>query len=193
MAGMAFSARAQGQDKVAVALVSEEAVATGDFHEGLNFACVRKAPFVVIVVRAPDHRRGTTDGAQLCDRARGYGLPSVPVDGGELLQVIRVVERAVERARGGEGPTLVEAPVRSSTRYLGNDNAVPAPFSGTRQDPTRSESEIDVDANPIERFESFLSQEGFLSESERAAIVARADAAVSDALRSADPAMTTIC
>jgi TPP-dependent pyruvate/acetoin dehydrogenase alpha subunit len=181
MAGMAFSARAQGQDKVAVALVPEEAVGTGDFHEGLNFACVRKAPFVVIVVRAPDHRPGTKDGAQLCDRARGYGLTSVPVDGGELLEVIRVVERAVERARGDEGPTLVAASLRSST-----------PFSGTRQDPTRSESETDVGANPIQRFESFLSQEGFLSDSERAAIVARADAAVSDALRSADPSMTTI-
>jgi TPP-dependent pyruvate/acetoin dehydrogenase alpha subunit len=103
MAGMAFSARVKRQDRVAVALVSEEAVATGDFHEGLNFACVRKAPLVVVVARLPSAGRpGGPEVSQLYERARGYGLTALPVDGSDLLQVVQVVETALERAKAGE-------------------------------------------------------------------------------------------
>jgi len=194
MAGMALSAQVQRQDRIALALVSDEAVATGDFHEGLNFAAVRKVPLVVVVVRFPS--AGKTGGplagteiSQLYERARGYGLTSLPVDGSDLLQVVQVVETAMDRAKTGEGPTLIEAPLRSSSRYFGNDDAVPAPFGeAARLDPTRSENETDVDANPIWRFERFLLQQDWLSEAERTALSARADEAVSDALRAADAA-----
>jgi TPP-dependent pyruvate/acetoin dehydrogenase alpha subunit len=192
MAGMAFSAQLRRQDQVAFALLSDEAVASGDFHEGLNFAAVRKAPLVVVVVRFPSAGRsgsqlGGSDVAQLYERARGYGLASLPVDGSDLLQVVQVVETAIDRAKNGDGPTLIEAPLRSSTRYFGNDDAVPAPFGETlRLDPRQSESETDVDANPVWRFERFLLQQDWLSEAERTAVSARADEAVSDALRAAD-------
>lgn len=194
MAGMAFSAQVQHQDRVALALVSDEAVASGDFHEGLNFAAVRKAPLVVLVIRFPSAGRtgsqlGSSDVAQLYERARGYGLTSLPVDGSDLLQVVQVVETAMDRAKTGEGPTLIEAPLRSSTRYFGNDDAVPAPFGeAARLDPTQSESETDVDANPIWRFEKFLLQQDWLSEAERTAVSARADEVILDALRAADAA-----
>jgi TPP-dependent pyruvate/acetoin dehydrogenase alpha subunit len=95
----------------------------------------------------------------------------------------------MDRAKSGDGPTLIEAPLRSSARYFGNDDAVPAPFGeAARLDPTRSENETDVDANPIWRFERFLLQQDWLSEAERTALSARADEAVSDALRAADAA-----
>jgi TPP-dependent pyruvate/acetoin dehydrogenase alpha subunit len=197
MAGMAFSAQVQRQDRVALALVSDEAVAGGDFHEGLNFAAVRKAPLVVVVVRFPSAGRtgsglGGFDVAQLYERARGYGLTTLPVDGSDLLQVVQVVETAMDRAKTGGGPTLIEAPLRSSTRYVGNDDAVPAPFGeAARLDPTQSESESDVDANPIWRFERFLLQQDWLSDAERTALSVRADEAVSDALRAADAAPST--
>ena len=130
MAGFAFSARVQHQDRVALALVSDEAVATGDFHEGMNFAAVRKAPLVVVVVRFPSAGRiggplAASEVSQLYERARGYGVTSLPVDGSDLLQVVQVVETAMDRAKSGEGPTLIEAPLRSSTRYFGNDDAGP--------------------------------------------------------------------
>jgi TPP-dependent pyruvate/acetoin dehydrogenase alpha subunit len=194
MAGIAFSARVLRQERVAVALVSEEAVASGDFHEGLNFAAVRKAPLIVVVVRFPTSRPGTAfsaghEVAQLYERARGYGLVALPVDGSDLLQVVQVVETAMDRAKVGEGPTLIEAPLRSSTRYVGNDDAVPAPFGeAARVDPIQSESETDVDANPVWRFERFLVQQDWLSEAERTGVSARADDAVSDALRAGDAA-----
>jgi TPP-dependent pyruvate/acetoin dehydrogenase alpha subunit len=194
MAGMAFAAQIQRQDRVALALVSDEAVATGDFHEGLNFAAVRKAPLVVVVVRFPSAPRtggqiAVGEISQLYERARGYGLTSLPVDGSDLLQVVQIVETAMDRAKAGEGPTLIEAPLRSSNRYIGNDDAIPAPFGeAARLDPTRSENETDVDANPLWRFERFLLQQDWLSEAERTAITARADEAVSDALRAADAA-----
>jgi TPP-dependent pyruvate/acetoin dehydrogenase alpha subunit len=190
MTGMAFAARVQRQDRVALALVSEEAMATGDLHEGLNFACVRKAPLVLVVVRFPSAGRpGGSEVSQLYERARGYGITALPVDGSDLLQVVQVVETAIERAKAGEGPTLIEAPLRSSTRYIGSDDAVPAPFDeSARLDPTRSENETDVDANPIRRFERFLSNQDRLSEVERGALSARADEVVSDALRAADHA-----
>ncbi len=194
MAGMAFAAQVQRQDRVALALVTDEGVATGDFHEGLNFAAVRKVPLVVVVVRFPSGARtfGPHAGpevSQLYERARGYGLTSLPVDGSDLLQVVQVVETAMDRAKAGEGPTLIEAPLRSSTRYFGDDYAVPAPFGeAARLDPTRSENETDVDANPIWRYERFLLQQDWLSEAERTSISARADEAVSDSLRAADAA-----
>jgi TPP-dependent pyruvate/acetoin dehydrogenase alpha subunit len=194
MAGIAFSARVQRQDRVAVALVSEEAVAGGDFHEGLNFAAVRKAPLIVVVVRFPASGSafGSRPGhevAQLYERARGYGLAALPVDGSDLLQVVQVVDTAMDRAKAGEGPMLIEAPLRSSARYFGNDGAIATPFGqAARLDPTQSENETDVDANPIWRFERFLLQQDWLSEAERTALSARADEAVSDALRAADGA-----
>jgi TPP-dependent pyruvate/acetoin dehydrogenase alpha subunit len=191
MAGIAHAAQIQRQERVALALVSEEAVATGDFHEGLNFAAVRKAPLVVVVARFPMAGRPSSglEVSQLYERARGYGVTSLPVDGSDLLQVVQIIETAMDRAKAGEGPTLIEAPLRSSTRYVGNDDAVPAPFGeAARLDPIRSENETDVDANPIWRFERFLRQQDWLSEAERTAISARADEAVSDALRAADAA-----
>lgn len=194
MAGVGFASRALGRDEVALALVSEEAVASGDFHEGVNFAAVRRVPLVLIVVRFPSNGSTTRlpvgpEVAQLYERARGYGVAALPVDGSDLLQVVQVVETAMERAKAGDGPTLIEAPVRSSTRYIGNDDATPAPFGeAARLAPNASESESDVDANPIWRFERFLLQQDWLGEAERNALSARADEAVSDALRAADTA-----
>lgn len=194
MAGVAFASRLLGREEVALALVSEEAVATGDFHEGVNFAAVRRLPLVVVVVRFPSVGTSTSlpvgpEVAQLYERARGYGMAALPVDGSDLLQVVQVVETAMERAKAGDGPTLIEAPVRSSTRYIGNDDATPPPFGeAARLALNSSESESDVDANPIWRFERFLLQQDWLGEAEHHALAARADEAVSDALRAADAA-----
>jgi TPP-dependent pyruvate/acetoin dehydrogenase alpha subunit len=188
MAGMAFAYRVSNQERVALALVSEEAVATGDFHEGVNFAAVQKCPLIIIVVRYPRWGEGS-EVAQLYERAKGYGLASLPVDGSDLLQVVQVVETAMARAQAGDGPTLIEAVLRSSRRYFGNESAVPAPFGDPgRLDSDRGEEAKDVDNDPAWRFEKFLLQQDWLSEADRSTLVARAEQAVSDALRAADGA-----
>jgi len=185
MAGMAFAYRIRRQERVAVALVPEEAVATGDFHEGLNFAAVRKAPLIVVVVRYPSSDSGA-EVAQLYERAKGYGVQSLPVDGSDLIQVVQVVETAMERARAGDGPTFVEAVLRSSRRYFGNESALPAPFSAGGLATDGGEDAKDIDNDPAWRFEKFLLQQDWLSEADRSTLVARAEGAVLDALRAAD-------
>ncbi len=188
MAGMAFAYRVRNQERVALALVPEEAVATGDFHEGVNFAAVQKCPLIVVVVRYPLSREGS-EVTQLYERAKGYGLASLPVDGSDLLQIVQVVETAMARAQAGDGPTLIEAVLRSSRRYFGNESAVPAPFKGAaRLDSDGGEGAKDVDNDPAWRFEKFLLQQDWLSEADRASLIARAEEAVSDALRAVDGA-----
>ena len=191
MAGAAFAYRAQDEERgrVALALLPEEGVATGDFHEGVNFAAVHKVPLIVVVVRYPTSSFVGSEVAQLYERAKGYGVASLPVDGSDLLQTVQVVETAMERAKSGDGPTLIEAVLRSSQRYFGNESAVPAPFSdGGRLPSDGAEDANDVDNDPAWRFEKFLVQQDWLSEADRSALSARADEAVSDALRSADSA-----
>ena len=187
MAGMAFGYRVQKQERVALALVPEDAVATGDFHEGVNFAAVQKCPLIVVVVRYPGAGEGS-EVAQLYERAKGYGLASLPVDGSDLLQVVQVVETAMARAQAGDGPTLIEAVLRSSRRYFGNESAVPAPFEDVGRGSDGAEEAKDVDNDPAWRFEKFLLQQDWLSEADRSTLVARAEEAVSDALRTADGA-----
>ena len=187
MAGLAFAYRRRGQNRVALALVPEEGVATGDFHEGLNFAAVHKTPLIVVVVRYPSRAQGP-EVAQLYERARGYGVQSLPVDGSDLIQVVQVVETAMERAHAGDGPTLVEAVLRSSRRYFGNESAVPAPFSSGGLASDGGEEAKDIDNDPAWRFEKFLLQQDWLSEADRATLVARAEEAVTNGLRAADSA-----
>ncbi len=187
MAGMAFAYRIQKQERVALALIAEEAVATGDFHEGVNFAAVHKLPLIIVVVRYPSYSGGSGV-SQLYERAKAYGVASLPVDGSDLLQVVQVVETAMERARAEDGPTLIEAVLRSSRRYFGNESAIPAPFSAGAHDIEDDEGAKDVDNDPAWRFEKFLLQQDWLSEADRSTLVARAEEAVSDALRTADSA-----
>jgi len=187
MAGMAFAYRSQKQERVALALIPEEAIATGDFHEGVNFAAVQKLPLIIVVVRYPSYGASSSV-AQLYERAKAYGVASLPVDGSDLLQVVQVVETAMERARAEDGPTLIEAVLRSSRRYFGNESASPAPFSAGAHDIEDDEGSKDVDNDPAWLFEKFLLQQDWLSEADRSTLVARAEEAVSDALRTADSA-----
>ncbi|MDG1454791.1 MAG: thiamine pyrophosphate-dependent enzyme, partial [Planctomycetota bacterium] len=86
---------------------------TGDFHEGLNIAAVWKLPFILVIEN--NHWAFSTPTSQqyacdnLASRALGYGIPGVEVDGNDPLAVLEVMQKAVKRARAGEGPTLVEA------------------------------------------------------------------------------------
>ena len=113
MAGIALGARMQGKTLVAMTYIGDGGTSTGPFHEGLNLAAVQKLPLIVIVENNgwaySTPVRKQTAARNLADRAVAYGMPSETVDGNDVLAVYATTRRAVERARSGLGPTLIEA------------------------------------------------------------------------------------
>ncbi|MEU9132541.1 thiamine pyrophosphate-dependent enzyme [Kitasatospora sp. NPDC048540] len=112
-AGLADAARMSGDPVVALAYIGDGATSEGDFHEALNYAAVRRAPVVFLVqnnqyaISVPLAKQ--TAARTLADKAAGYGMPGVRIDGNDVLEVYRAVRDAADRARAGHGPTLVEA------------------------------------------------------------------------------------
>jgi pyruvate dehydrogenase E1 component alpha subunit len=111
--GLAWGLKAQGSDAVVVTFCGEGASSEGDFHEALNFAGVLKAPVIFVVqdnnwaISTP--RSMQTAAASLADRAAGYGIAGISVDGNDLFTVFDAAAGAISRARAGDGPTLIEA------------------------------------------------------------------------------------
>jgi TPP-dependent pyruvate/acetoin dehydrogenase alpha subunit len=113
MAGIAMGGRMRGQNLVAMTFIGDGGTSTGPFHEGMNFAAVMKLPLVVVAENngwaysTPIRKQMAA--RCLADRAAAYGIPGETVDGNDVLAVYEAASRAVERARCGEGPTLLEA------------------------------------------------------------------------------------
>ena len=112
-AGLAWGKRLRGEPTVAVAFFGDGATSEGAFHEGVNFAAVTGAPAVFVcnnnqwAISTP--LEAQTRAASLADKAIGYGMPGVRVDGLDVLAVYEATREAVERARAGGGPTFIEA------------------------------------------------------------------------------------
>ena len=111
--GFAWGSRLKGEDRVAIAYFGDGATSEGAFHEGATFAGVMKAPVILFcnnnqwAISTP--LSAQTAAPTLADKAVGYGMPGVRVDGGDVLAVYEATREAVERARAGDGPTLIEA------------------------------------------------------------------------------------
>jgi TPP-dependent pyruvate/acetoin dehydrogenase alpha subunit len=111
-AGMALACRQRGEPRVVLTFFGDGATSTGAWHEGVNFAAVLRLP-LVLVLENNQYAYSTPLGRQtaaraLVDKAPGYGIPGVAVDGNDVLAVHAAAREAVARARRGEGPTLVE-------------------------------------------------------------------------------------
>jgi pyruvate dehydrogenase E1 component subunit alpha len=110
--GLAWGKKLRGEDVVAMAFFGDGATSEGEFHEGVNFAAVMDAPVVFVcnnngwAISTPVSAQ--TRAATLADKAAGYGIPGVTVDGLDVLAVHQAARDAVARARRGEGPTLIE-------------------------------------------------------------------------------------
>ncbi len=125
-AGVALALKIKGSHAVCVVCLGEGATSQGDFHEGLNFAAVHQVPMICVVenngyaisvpwqkqMRCPD----------VAARAAGYGMPSAIVDGGDAIACLAAAREAIDRARGGGGPTLVEAKVHRLTSHSSDDD-----------------------------------------------------------------------
>src|SRR5467141_2355186 len=112
MAGIALTFKLRGEPRVGLVYVGDGATSTGTFHEGINFAAVQKVPLVVIAeynrcaYSAPPEKQFAVK--DLAEKAKGYGIPAVTVDGNDVLAVYEATKFAVERARGGAGVQFIE-------------------------------------------------------------------------------------
>ncbi|MGW2117206.1 pyruvate dehydrogenase (acetyl-transferring) E1 component subunit alpha [Streptomyces zhihengii] len=185
--GLAHAARLKGDDVVALAMVGDGGTSEGDFHEALNFAAVWQAPAVFLVqnngfaISVPLAKQ--TAAPSLAHKAVGYGMPGRLVDGNDAAAVHQVLTEAVERARRGGGPTLIEAVTYRMDAHTNADDA-------TRY---RGESEVEVwrAHDPILLLERELTRRGLLDDRVRNA-AAEAAERMAAALReqmNADPVL----
>src|SRR5436309_6564510 len=157
MAGVAIGGRYLGQKIVTMTWIGDGGSSTGVFHEGLNFAATQKAPFVLILENnlwaysTPVRRQVPLE--NLADRAKAYGIASYIVDGNDVVAVYKIAREAVERARAGEGPILIEA---KSFRRLGHAQRDPAEYV-PKEMRTHWEAR-----DPIALYEKFLTGEKLL-------------------------------
>ena len=126
MAGVTLTFKLRREDRVGLVYVGDGATSTGAFHEGINFAAVQRCPLVVIVENngyaysTPTSKQ--TAARQFVDKAIGYGVPGEQADGNDVLAVYDVTKRAVDRARRGEGVTLIELMTYRRKGHAEHDN-----------------------------------------------------------------------
>jgi 2-oxoisovalerate dehydrogenase E1 component alpha subunit len=180
--GIALAARIRGLDQVAVAITGEGSSNQGDVHEALNFAAIHRLPFVYVVenngyaISVPAERQLSV--RDVADRAAAYGMPGVVVDGTDVLACYVAGRVAIERARSGGGPTLVEAKVTRLTAHSSDDQQ-----TKYRSDEDLAEGRAH---DPLPIFRTQLADAGVLTEEREAALVAEIAAAVEDATEHAE-------
>jgi pyruvate dehydrogenase E1 component alpha subunit len=188
-AGLAWGKKLKGEDAVAMAFFGDGATSEGEFHEGVNFAAVMNAPAVFVcnnnqwAISTP--LEAQTRAETLADKAVGYGIPGVRVDGLDVLAVYEAAREAVERARAGGGPTLIEAVHYRAAPHATADD--PRAYI----DLARVEEERQREC--VGRFETYLRSEGVLTDEHAANVkqecedLMRAGIAAAEAEPPADP------
>jgi pyruvate dehydrogenase E1 component alpha subunit len=173
--GLAYAAQYRGDDAVVMAYCGDGATSEGDFHEALNFAGVWSVPVVFLVqnnqwaISVPLKKQ--THSATIAQKAVAYGMPGLQVDGNDVLAVYAAAREAVDRARAGDGPTLIEC----VTYRLG--------VHTTADDPSKYRSEEEVTMwekkDPLTRFRAYLEQRSLLESD----IESQIDAEIADAVQ----------
>ena len=180
--GVALTAKVKGTDNVSVVFFGDGASSQGALHEAMNLASIWKLP-VLFVCENNRYAESTpfeysVAGGSVSNRADGYGIPGVTVDGQAVLDVFEVAKEAVGRARAGEGPTLIEA---QTYRYLGHAG---------HDDPLtyRSEEEQDYYMNRdcIATFKKYILDSSFANENELGEIENNCEAAIATSVKFAD-------
>jgi TPP-dependent pyruvate/acetoin dehydrogenase alpha subunit len=171
MAGVAMAGRYLGQKIVAMTWIGDGGSSTGVFHEGLNFAAAQKAPFVLVLENnlwaysTPVRRQVPLE--NLADRAKAYGVASYIVDGNDVVAVYKTAKEAVDRARAGEGPILIEAKTFRRLGHAQHDAAEYVPKEMRAYWEAR---------DPIARYEKFLAAEKLLDAAGKKQIEGKIDA-----------------
>ena len=187
MAGVTLSFRMRNQPRVGLVYVGDGATSTGAFHEGINFAAVERCPLVVVIENNgyaySTPTRKQTLAKQFVDKAIGYGVPGEQADGNDVIATYEVTKRAVDRARRGEGVSIVELITYRRKGHAEHDNQSYVPAGEIE----RWASEND----PIDRYVERLRKEFHFEEKELAAVDDRVrrevDEATDQAERSSPP------
>ena len=173
--GLAYAAQYRGDDAVVMVYFGDGATSEGDFHEALNFAGVWDVPVVFVcqnnqwAISVPLKKQ--THSKTIAQKALAYGLPGIQVDGNDVLAVYAAAREAVDRARAGDGPTLIEC----VTYRLG--------VHTTADDPTKYRTEEEVkmweQKDPLTRFTAYMKNKSLLEEGLETTI----DAEIAEAVR----------
>ena len=179
--GVGLSQKMQGTGRVCLCFFGDGAANSGPFHEALNMAAIWTLPVVFVCENNQYAMSYPASKAfaipRISDRAAGYGMPGETADGNDLNAVYAAVSRAVERARAGEGPSLVE---NVTYRWRGHSK------SDANRYRSREEIEAWKEKDPIARFERWLAQAISLSEPDARAVEQAAYAAIEAAVAFAD-------
>lgn len=181
MAGVALSFKRRGEDRVALAYAGDGMTSTGAFHEGFNLAAVQKLPLVVIVENngyaysTPISRQ--TAATSFVDRAPGYGVHGEQCDGNDVLAVYEMTRRAVERARAGEGASLLEVMTYRRKGHAEHDTQFYVPAEELAHWEAR---------DPIDLFERRLLESAWATPEELESIRAEITAEIEQARREAE-------
>jgi TPP-dependent pyruvate/acetoin dehydrogenase alpha subunit len=156
-AGAALASRQRGEDRVALTYIGDGGINTGDFHEGLNFAAALHLPLILIVENnqfaysTPVSKQTALE--EIAQRAAGYGVPGVRIDGNDVLEVYEATRKAANRGRQGLGPTLVECVTMRMRGHSEHDDASYVPKDLLEEWRRK---------DPVERFEARLVEGGIM-------------------------------
>jgi pyruvate dehydrogenase E1 component alpha subunit len=185
-AGVGFAARQRGKGEAVVCFMGDGATSEGDFHEGLNFAGVWKAPVVFVsqnnqwAISVP--RDQQTSSGTLAQKGIAYDMPCIQVDGNDPLACYAAIQEALERARRGEGPSLIEAVTYRLLMHTTADDP--------RKYRDESEEEEWWQKEPLIRFQKYLTSKGVWDDAKEEALRTEIRAEVDEAvqtLESQDP------
>lgn len=185
-AGIAHGIKNRGSDAVVVVYGGEGATSEGDWHEAMNWAGIHELPLIFVIennhyaISVPSEEEVA---GRIADRAAGYGFPGFAIDGNGPLEVVATMQRAVARARAGEGPTLIEAETYRYYAHTSDDN----------DNLYRSREEVETwrKKDPVARLQQYLIENRMLSEAEDAeldsSVVEELAVAVKEAESAPDP------
>ena len=182
--GMAYGAKLKGDKRIAIGYMGDGATSEGDFHHALNFAGVWRTPVVFFcnnnqwAISVPFTKQSGSDTVAV--KARAYGFPGVRLDGNDVLGVYAATREAAERARSGNGPTLIEAVTYRMQGHSSSD------------DPTRYRSADEVAAwarrDPLTRFRNYVENRGIWSKEKEVALVAELQQLINEGIQHAEAA-----
>jgi TPP-dependent pyruvate/acetoin dehydrogenase alpha subunit len=160
--GVALASKLKKDNEVVMTYIGDGGASVGEVHEGLIMASAMRLPFILVIENnqfaysTPVKKQFL--GEKMSDRALGYGIPGITVDGTDVLEVYRVCREAVDRARNGDGPTIVESVTMRLAGHAVHDTAWYVEKSLVAKWEKK---------DPVERFEKYLTDENILTSSEK--------------------------